>query len=176
MNTATSYCEIDSPVGQLLLVGSANGLAAIHFETRTRPTSIDPAWLHSKEPFLSLIRQLGEYFDGKRREFELDFLPSGTPFQQSVWNELRAIPFGSVISYAELARRIGKPTAFRAVGAANGANPWPIVVPCHRVIGSDRSLTGFGGGLSAKQTLLRLEAEASGAAGLALAPGPRDRA
>lgn len=175
MDAASSFYEIASPVGRLLLVGSVAGLAAIHFESRTTPPAIDPSWRKSRGPFRALIGQLKEYFRGERREFEVTLAPTGTPFQQLVWAELRRIPFGEVISYGELARRIGKPTAFRAVGAANGANPWPIVVPCHRVIGSDRSLTGFGGGLSAKQTLLRLEAEASGASWLVPAPAPRDR-
>ena len=160
---ATSYHEIDSPIGTLLLVGSAAGIAAIHFQSGRRPTPIDPAWRRSGAPFRSAVSQLDEYFRGKRREFEIELTLTGTTFQQAVWKELQAIPYGTSISYGELARRIGKPTAFRAVGAANGANPWPIVVPCHRVIGSDRSLTGFGGGLNAKRTLLLLEAEASGA-------------
>lgn len=175
MSAASSYYEIDSPVGQLLLVGGAAGLESIHFEPRGRPHAPDPAWRRSKAPFGSLIAQLKRYFAGELREFDVELAPAGTPFQQLVWQELRRIPFGSVLSYGELARRIGRPTAFRAVGAANGANPWPIVVPCHRVIGSDRSLTGFGGGLTAKQTLLRLEAETSGAAWLVPSPGPRDR-
>lgn len=175
MDAVTSYYEIASPVGSLLLVGNAAGLAAIHFESRTSPATIDPGWRQSRGPFRSLIGQLEEYFRGERREFEVELAPTGTPFQQSVWAELRLIPYGSVTSYGELARKIGKPTAYRAVGAANGANPWPIVVPCHRVIGSDRSLTGFGGGLGAKQTLLRLEAETSGASWLVPAPAPRDR-
>ncbi len=174
MDVATSYCEIPSPVGRLLLVASPAGLVAIHFESRTGPRSIDPAWRQSMGPFRGLIGQLEQYFRGERREFEVELAPTGTPFQRSVWNELRKIPFGTVVSYGDLARKIGRPTAFRAVGAANGANPWPIVVPCHRVIGSDRTLTGFGGGLNAKQTLLRLEAEASGASWLVPAPGPRD--
>lgn len=157
-----SYHEIDSPVGSLLLVGDATGLAGIHFQSTPRPTRVDPGWQRSAQPFRSVVRQLEEYFAGKRRVFEIEFVPTGTPFQRAVWRQLQAIPFGTSISYGELARRIGKPTAFRAVGAANGANPWPIVVPCHRVIGSDRSLTGFGGGLSAKRTLLCHEAEVSG--------------
>jgi methylated-DNA-[protein]-cysteine S-methyltransferase len=165
-DTTTSYHEIDSPVGTLLLVGSAAGIAAIHFQSGRRRTPIDPEWRRSATPFRTVVSQLDEYFRSRRREFSIELTPTGTPFQQAVWKELRAIPYGTSVSYAELARRIGKPTAFRAVGAANGANPWPIVVPCHRVIGSDRSLTGFGGGLGAKRTLLLLEAETSGAAWL----------
>lgn len=104
--------------------------------------------------------QLEEYFAGDRREFDLPLAARGTEFQHRVWAELRRIPFGETISYGELATRIGKPTASRAVGAANGRNPLPVVVPCHRVIGSDGRLTGFGGGLPTKQALLDLERRA----------------
>ncbi|HYX25111.1 MAG TPA: methylated-DNA--[protein]-cysteine S-methyltransferase [Thermoanaerobaculia bacterium] len=102
-------------------------------------------------------RQLAEYFAGRRQEFDLPLAPRGTPFQLAVWAELRRIPFGETRSYADVARALGKPAATRAVGRANGANPIPIVVPCHRVVGSDGSLTGFGGGLAAKARLLELE-------------------
>jgi methylated-DNA-[protein]-cysteine S-methyltransferase len=104
-----------------------------------------------------LSRQLAEYFAGERREFDLTLAPEGTPFERSVWDELRRIPFGETRSYGEIARAIGRPSASRAVGRANGANPIPIVVPCHRVIGADGSLTGFGGGLEAKSRLLEIE-------------------
>jgi methylated-DNA-[protein]-cysteine S-methyltransferase len=102
-------------------------------------------------------RQLEEYFAGSRQEFDLPLSPRGTPFERSVWEELRRIPFGETRSYADVARALGKPAATRAVGRANGANPIPIVVPCHRVIGSNGSLTGFGGGLDAKARLLEIE-------------------
>lgn len=105
-------------------------------------------------------RQLEEYFAGKRQEFGLALAPAGTPFERSVWDELRKIPFGETRSYGEIAHALGRPGASRAVGRANGANPLPIVVPCHRVIGSDGSLTGFGGGLDAKSRLLELEGRA----------------
>lgn len=104
-----------------------------------------------------LVRQLEQYFAGRRREFELVLAPRGTDFQLAVWRALSGIPFGETRSYSEIARAIDKPDAVRAVGAANGANPIPIIVPCHRVIGANGSLTGFGGGLDAKETLLRLE-------------------
>ncbi len=104
-----------------------------------------------------LRRQLAEYFAGERREFALRLAPEGTPFERSVWDELLSIPFGETRSYGEIAQAIGRPGAARAVGRANGANPIPIVVPCHRVIGADGSLTGFGGGLAAKSHLLELE-------------------
>ena len=102
-------------------------------------------------------RQLEEYFAGERRAFDLPVAPAGTPFQQRVWEELQRIGYGETITYAELAARIGRPTAIRAAGAANGANPVSIIIPCHRVIGSDGSLTGYGGGLEAKRLLLELE-------------------
>ncbi|HEX9943874.1 MAG TPA: methylated-DNA--[protein]-cysteine S-methyltransferase [Thermoanaerobaculia bacterium] len=107
-----------------------------------------------------LRRQLAEYFAGERQEFDLELAPEGTPFERSVWEELRKIPFGETRSYGEIAQAIGQPGAARAVGRANGANPIPIVVPCHRVIGADGSLTGFGGGLEAKSRLLELEGRA----------------
>jgi methylated-DNA-[protein]-cysteine S-methyltransferase len=157
----TSYWEMESPVGTLLLCGGAAGLAGIHFQSGTKPGSIDSQWRSDPEVFASVVRQLEEYFSGTRREFEIPLAVQGTPFQQSVWSALQSIPFGAVRSYADIARQVGRPRAFRAVGRANGANPWPIVVPCHRVIGSDRSLTGFGGGVDLKQTLLGLEARYS---------------
>ena len=104
-----------------------------------------------------LVEQLAEYFSGKRQTFDLELAPRGTPFQLAVWNALLAIPYGDTISYAELARRIGKPAAVRAVGAANGANPIPVIIPCHRVIGSNGTLTGYGGGIERKQWLLAHE-------------------
>lgn len=155
------YCEMDSPVGTLLLFGGSAGLAGIDFHSGARRRSVDAQWRCDPHRFTYLKRQLEEYFSGVRREFEIVLAAQGTPFQQSVWNALQAIPYGAVRSYAEIAREIGRPHAFRAVGRANGANPWPIVVPCHRVIGSDRSLTGFGGGIERKQALLQLEARYS---------------
>jgi methylated-DNA-[protein]-cysteine S-methyltransferase len=101
--------------------------------------------------------QLSEYFEGKRKTFELELAPEGTDFQKAVWDELTRVPYGSTLSYGELARRIGRADAVRAVGAANGANPIPIVIPCHRVVGSNGSLTGYGGGLDRKKWLLALE-------------------
>jgi methylated-DNA-[protein]-cysteine S-methyltransferase len=115
-------------------------------------------WQEGDHPLLrETARQLAEYFAGARRVFDLPLAPRGTAFQCDVWTTLATIPFGETISYAQLASRVGKPTAVRAVGAANGRNPLPIVLPCHRVIGADGSLTGFGGGLPTKQFLLQLE-------------------
>ncbi|MEO7051418.1 MAG: methylated-DNA--[protein]-cysteine S-methyltransferase [Rhodanobacter sp.] len=151
------YDEMDSPVGMLRLVADRQGLREIAFEHERHPTPLDAGWVRAKTPLRFARVQLDEYFAGKRQHFELPLHPVGTPFQLEVWEELRRIPYGVTISYGELARRIGKPRAVRAVGAANGRNPLPIVVPCHRVIGTDGSLTGFSGGLSIKRHLLGLE-------------------
>ncbi|TAL87963.1 MAG: methylated-DNA--[protein]-cysteine S-methyltransferase [Rhodanobacter sp.] len=151
------YDEIDSPVGTLRLVADRAGLREIWFERERHPKHAQANWIRA-EALLRFARvQLDEYFAGKRQHFELPLHPIGTPFQLEVWEELRRIPYGATISYGELARRIGKAQAMRAVGAANGRNPLPIVVPCHRVIGADGSLTGFGGGLPTKRYLLGLE-------------------
>ena len=116
-------------------------------------------WIYNEKPLASACQQLGEYFSGKRKSFDLPLQFDGTEFQVSVLKALQDIPYGETVSYGEIARRIGKPKAVRAVGAANGRNPLPIVLPCHRVIGSSGDLTGFGGGLDTKEALLRLEAE-----------------
>ena len=151
---------IDSPVGELTLIASDAGLRAVLWQddrvTRVSlPTDIvDDA----EHPVLrAAAAQLGEYFAGTRTEFDLPLAPEGTPFQQKTWEALRAIPYGETISYGEQARRLGSPSAVRAVGAANGRNPISIIVPCHRVIGSNGSLTGFAAGLEAKAWLLRHE-------------------
>lgn len=150
------YTYMESPVGRLMLIGSGEGLLEIRF-MRERGDEVHAEWRRDDAPFRDAIKQLQGYFDGKRRDFDLVLLPRGTPFQLKVWEALRGIPYGETISYAELARRIGKPKAVRAVGAANGQNPLSIVVPCHRVIGSDGSLTGYGGGIENKEYLLALE-------------------
>ena len=151
------YDELDSPIGPLLVAADDAGLRRIHFQSGRRALRPDPAWRRDASPFRDLARQLAEYFARERRAFDLRLAPEGTPFQLETWRALVAIPYGTTLSYAELARRIGRPAAVRAVGAANGANPLPIVVPCHRVIGKNGSLTGFGGGLPAKRALLELE-------------------
>ena len=120
-----------------------------------------PDWIYKEKPFAAVRQQLTEYFAGERREFDLPLKLSGTEFQMSVLHALQQIPYGETTSYADIAERIGRPRAVRAVGAANGRNPIPIIVPCHRVIGSHGDLTGFGGGLDTKEALLRLEAEHS---------------
>jgi methylated-DNA-[protein]-cysteine S-methyltransferase len=152
----TFYTETDSPVGPLLLAGTADALTVISFE-KGRRVPQRPDWERREAPFREALRQLRAYFKGTRRDFDLPLLPEGTAFEQNVWKALRRIPYGRTISYGELARRIGNPTASRAVGLANGRNPLPIVIPCHRVIGSDGKLTGYGGGLETKRWLLTLE-------------------
>jgi len=155
------YDELDSPVGPLLVAADAAGLRRIHFQQGRRRLPPDPVWRRDPAPFRDLARQLAQYFAGTRRTFDLALAPEGTSFQLETWRALAAIPYGTTISYSELARRVGRPEAVRAVGAANGQNPLPIVVPCHRVIGKDGSLTGFGGGLPAKRALLELEGAAA---------------
>jgi methylated-DNA-[protein]-cysteine S-methyltransferase len=153
-----SYTYLDSPVGPLLLAGDEDELTLISFPTGSREQKPRPGWHEDATPFAAVIRELNEYFAGERRVFTVKLKPAGTSFQLAVWQALRAIPYGETISYGELARRIGRPSANRAVGAANGANPLPIIVPCHRVIGANGSLTGFGGGVETKRFLLGLEA------------------
>ena len=153
--TKISYTRIASPLGTLLLAADDSGLRHIMFASETQ--SPDPAWRHDAAPLTETIRQLQAYFAGERENFDLPLAPEGTPFQMEVWQRLRDIPYGQTISYGELARRIGNPKASRAVGLANGSNPIPIVIPCHRVIGSNGKLTGYGGGLPIKEKLLALE-------------------
>jgi methylated-DNA-[protein]-cysteine S-methyltransferase len=152
------YTIMNSPVGPLSIAGDDIGLHFILFGSGKRAARPDPDWQESDCSVVrEAIRQLQAYFDKKLTRFDLPLHPAGTAFQLVVWHELPQIPYGEVISYGELARRIGKPQASRAVGAANGANPIPIVLPCHRVIGSNGKLTGYGGGLPIKEALLRLE-------------------
>jgi methylated-DNA-[protein]-cysteine S-methyltransferase len=152
------YTYTDSPLGRLLLVGTADRLHRIGFPRGRRSRRPEPGWKAAEAPFRDAIRQLRAYFSGRSRTFDLPVTLVGTPFQRSVWRALRRVPYNRTISYGELARRVGRPGAARAVGAATGRNPLPIVIPCHRVIGADGKLTGFGGGLPAKRTLLDLEA------------------
>lgn len=151
------FDEMPSPVGPLRLVADEMGLRQIGFEHERHPKHAAPQWVRSPQAVQFARVQLEEYFAGTRQVFELPLHPVGTPFQLSVWQALAGIPYGSTQSYGEVARRIGEPQAVRAVGAANGRNPLPIVLPCHRVIGADGSLTGFGGGLPVKQFLLAME-------------------
>lgn len=152
MNHGTLCCRIESPIGPLVLAGDGEVLTHIRFHGES-----DASWHEAPEPFVDAIAQLRAYFAGELTAFDLAVRPQGTPFQQSVWRALLDIPYGETTSYGAIAKLIGKPDAVRAVGAANGANPIPIVIPCHRVIGASGKLTGFGGGLDVKEKLLRLE-------------------
>ena len=153
------YTRIDdSPVGPLLLAGNHEGLHVLSFGVGSRPRNVDPSWVADATGVLTGVRkELDEYFAGRLKKFMTPLAFAGTPFQHQVWTELCRIPYGETISYLELANRIRNAKAVRAVGMANGANPIAIIVPCHRVIGSNGSLTGFGGGLPTKRALLELE-------------------
>ncbi len=154
----THYYRHQSPVGPLLLAGNKDALTHITFpKGQGKKLEVSAEWEESPRPFSDTVRQLDEYFRGKRTSFELALAPSGTTFQLRVWAALQEIPYGETRSYISVARHIGKPNGSRAVGNANGLNPISIVIPCHRVIGKDGSLTGFGGGLPTKSFLLNLE-------------------
>ena len=157
----TFYSTYDSPVGELLLLGGEEGLTGLYLPDPTHGPA--PTERHRDEaPFGAAREQLDAYFAGELETFDLPLAPAGTDFQRRVWDELARIPFGETISYSQLAERIGNPRTVRAVGLANGRNPISIVVPCHRVIGADGSLVGYGGGLENKRWLLEHEAVALG--------------
>lgn len=155
MSQRYTYCA--SPVGELLLAGDSAGLQLIGFAQGKACTRHADDWIRDDAQFSEVKRQLQAYFAGELRHFELPLAPQGTAFQQRVWQALTTIPYGQTCSYGDIARQIEQPKASRAVGAANGRNPIPIIIPCHRVIGSTGKLTGFGGGLAAKEILLALE-------------------
>jgi methylated-DNA-[protein]-cysteine S-methyltransferase len=155
------YCRIPSPLGPLLLAGDEDALRIVHFDQPGRPATLGEGWEESEKPFADARRQLEQYFQGKLRTFDLALRPEGTPFQLKVWKALRRIPYGETRSYLDIAERLGDSRAVRAVGAANGRNPIPIIIPCHRVIGSNGSLTGYGGGIQIKARLLALEGAAA---------------
>jgi methylated-DNA-[protein]-cysteine S-methyltransferase len=152
-----SFTQIESPLGPLLLAADETGVRYIEFVNGRRTARPDPEWHEDSNRLQEPVRQLRAYFAGELETFDLPLAPAGTTFQLSVWRRLCEIPYGETISYGELARRLGNPNASRAVGLANGANPIPIVIPCHRVIGSSGKLTGYGGGLPIKEKLLALE-------------------
>lgn len=160
----TFYTHFPSPIGSLLLISDGISLVGLHTSRDKYKPKQEPAWVEdaSAIPFPETTRQLREYFEGARKTFNVPLAPHGTDFQVRVWKELCNIPCGETISYAELARRIGNANASRAVGMANSRNPISIIVPCHRVIGANGSLTGYAGGLDRKQALLAHEANASG--------------
>ena len=151
------YTNFQSPVGPLLLAADDRGLCFVSFSGSRRAVHAERTWKRDQAPFKETIRQLQAYFRGELKEFNLPLALEGTPFQRRVWKNLLAIPYGKTISYGQLADRIGRPKAVRAVGLANGQNPIPIIIPCHRVIGSNGKLTGYGGGLPIKEKLLALE-------------------
>jgi methylated-DNA-[protein]-cysteine S-methyltransferase len=152
------YDTFASPIGNLLLAAGEAGLAGVWFE-RQKHRPDRAGWTRAPDnPLLARARrQLAEYFARRRREFDLPLDPQGTPFQRAVWKAIAGVPYGTTISYAELARRAGHPGAMRAVGAATGRNPLGIIVPCHRIVGADGSLTGYAGGLARKRALLAFE-------------------
>lgn len=156
----TYYHYLKTPIGQLLLAGNGNYLNLLGFPQGSMARTHEKSWVKDATPFKQVCVQLQAYFAGDLQDFDLPLAPEGTEFQQRVWNALTEIPYGETWSYGELARHIGNPKASRAVGAANGLNPIPVIIPCHRVIGSSGKLTGFGGGLETKEYLLTLEAEA----------------
>ena len=155
------YCYLDTPIGKLTLAGDDDGLSLLSFPEGSMRREPEPDWIYSEKPFAEARAQLADYFAGKRKAFDLPLKPTGTEFQLDVLEELQKIPYGTTTSYGDIAARIGRPKAVRAVGAANGRNPIPIIIPCHRVVGSSGDLTGFGGGLPTKEALLRLEMENS---------------
>jgi methylated-DNA-[protein]-cysteine S-methyltransferase len=153
---STSHLIIDSPIGELLLSAEGGAITALHMEPLPEQANGS-----KRDPVLAAARkQLDRYFAGKLTAFDLPLAPAGSDFFQQVWTELRQVPFGETITYADLAGRVGRPGHFRAVGAANGRNPISIIVPCHRVVGSNGSLTGYGGGIERKRWLLDHEAAA----------------
>lgn len=151
----TTYATIGSPIGELLLTADGGALTRLYMS----PFHVDHAWRHDPDSLSAAAAQLGEYFAGERTDFELPLAPAGTEFQQRVWAMLLDIPYGETTTYGTLANRLGNPRTVRAVGLANGRNPISIVIPCHRVIGADGTLVGYGGGLERKRVLLDHETE-----------------
>jgi methylated-DNA-[protein]-cysteine S-methyltransferase len=151
------YCTMASPLGELVLLGDGQRLHRLHMQEGRHALTIAADWRHSETAFTAVADQLIAYFDGHLVAFDVELALAGTPFQLKVWKALQEIPYGETISYGELARRLGNPAAVRAVGLANGRNPVSVIVPCHRVIGANGSLTGYGGGLDNKRLLLDLE-------------------
>lgn len=155
------YTYLDTPIGELLLAGDRQALHEIGFPQGPKRRRAQLDWERNDGIFTEVKSQLNQYFAGTRQSFSLALQPSGTPFQLSVLDELLKIPYGTTASYGDIALRLGNPKAMRAVGAANARNPIPLIIPCHRVIGSNGKLVGFGGGLSIKERLLALEREHS---------------
>lgn len=161
LSSAVHYTTIESPLGELLLIGTGETVSGLYMQDGRTAMSVASSWQETPRAFPEARRQLAEYFAGERRRFTVELALDGTPFQRRVWRALQEIPYGETTSYGELARVVGNPSAARAVGLANGRNPVSIIVPCHRVIGANGSLTGFGGGIERKRILLELEAAAT---------------
>jgi methylated-DNA-[protein]-cysteine S-methyltransferase len=159
MNSTIRYTWMPSPLGNVLLVGNDTGLRAVYFHDQKYLPTIDAAWQEDNRMAVlrEARRQLGEYFAGSRERFDVPLAPEGTPFQRAIWNAIAEVPCGATRTYADLAVRTGRPGCARAAGAATGRNPLSIIVPCHRIVGSDGSLTGYAGGLDRKKRLLALE-------------------
>jgi len=155
----TFYTYHDTPIGSLLLAGQGDALSLLGFPQGKMKRRHESGWQRDDEPFRDAMDQLNQYFTGELDTFDLRLAPAGTEFQRTVWQALLEIPYGETWSYGQLAKHIDRPKASRAVGAANGVNPIPIIIPCHRVIGSSGKLTGFGGGLETKEYLLGLESQ-----------------
>lgn len=160
----TSYARFETPLGLLIAVCNDGGLTGLYFHDEKHAVAIQPDWREeaSARPLADCRRQLDEYFAGRRRTFDVVLAAEGTEFQKRVWNQIARIPYGETITYSELARRAGSPGSSRAAGAATGRNPISILVPCHRVVGSDGSLTGYAGGLPRKTRLLEIEGALQG--------------
>lgn len=162
--STTVFCWMSSPVGRLLLSRTGGMLTGLSFQRGAHPATPAPQWQHDPAALADVVAQLEEYFAGARHGFDVALDPAGTVFQQQVWVALQQIPFGETRSYLEVANAVGRPRASRAIGLAVGRNPIAIIIPCHRVIGSNGTLTGFGGGLDTKRFLLELERGAAGSA------------
>ena len=157
MTHTACYTFLDSPLGRILLAWDEGGLTRVNFQDGTGTFEPAPSWRHTENNGLDVVDQFRAYFAGRLTAFHLPLAPRGTAFQLSVWRALEEIPYGRTVSYGQVARQVGRPTAVRAVGGANGRNPLPVVIPCHRVVGSDGRLTGYTGGLHIKEFLLSLE-------------------
>jgi methylated-DNA-[protein]-cysteine S-methyltransferase len=155
------YTTFDSPIGELLLAGDGGALSRLSMQSAPRPRAIDPRWQRRDRPFAQIREQLEEYFAGARYGFDVELALAGNPFELRVWNALLEIPYGETATYGQIATELGDPAFARAVGLANARNPVAVIVPCHRVIGANGSLTGYGGGLERKRFLLDLEAGVS---------------
>ncbi len=158
------YSKFNARLCEIILAGDETGLAHLHLNTGegTRRFSVLPEWELNRQFFAATKAQILEYLEGKRKQFDVAINPRGTDFQKKVWEALCRIPYGRLTTYGDIARTLGNHKAARAVGSANGKNPIPLIIPCHRVVGADGSLTGFGHGISLKEELIRLEREAAG--------------